>query len=123
MFTLGKNERLKSRKLIDRLFREGKSLNAHPVKVLFIISEVPGSLQAGFTVSTKNFKKAVDRNRLKRLMREAYRLQKNELTREDRHTILFFIYIGKEVTDFETMNAKMKELTIKLVGKLNESAS
>ncbi len=81
-FTLGKNERLKSRKLIEQLFKEGKSFNAFPFRVYYLLQVVPltampkNSLQFGAGASAKNFKKAVDRNRIKRLAREAYRLQK-----------------------------------------------
>ena len=84
-FTLGDNERLKSRKQIETLFAQGKSFALNPFKVYFlIIPQSAGvkrnnSLQFGVGVGAKNFKKAVDRNRIKRLTREAWRLQKNEL--------------------------------------------
>src|SRR6516165_6102438 len=92
--TLGKNERLKKRKVIEEVFNSGESFSIYPLRVLYLISrdstidnDTPGSgervpepiLQFGVAVSKKNFKKAVDRNRIKRLIREAYRLQKPEL--------------------------------------------
>lgn len=68
-------------------------------------------LQAGFTVSARNFKKAVDRNRIKRLMRECYRLQKNDLktTLEKNHRILaiFFIYTWNEIPAYKDIFDKM----------------
>lgn len=68
-------------------------------------------LQAGFTVSSRLFKKAVDRNRIKRLMRESYRLQNNNLkiTLEENHKNLavFFIYTGKELPEYEEVFEKM----------------
>ncbi|HEX8356772.1 MAG TPA: ribonuclease P protein component, partial [Segetibacter sp.] len=65
--TFSKNERLKSRKLISHLFSEGKSFSAYPLKVLYdMSSESSFAFQAGVTVSSRSFKKAVERNRVKR---------------------------------------------------------
>lgn len=109
--TLGKSERLKSRKRIDFLFTKGKSFHAHPIKVLFARVEEGEMLQAGVTVSSRNFKKAVDRNRVKRLLREAYRTQKSELQeillKKDKRLIVFFIYVAKEMPVFADVYDKM----------------
>src|SRR5690242_16493418 len=82
-FTFSKNERLSSQKEIDQLFKEGKSLNSPPLKLIWFKKEIPDSsipyVQVMFGVPKKNFSRAVDRNRIKRLMRESYRLSKNEL--------------------------------------------
>ncbi|MCU0334472.1 MAG: ribonuclease P protein component, partial [Chitinophagaceae bacterium] len=85
--TLGKAEKLKSRKLIDQLFAQGRSFTAFPVKVVYLAAPAPPTpdhqhltpVQVGVTASTRHFKHATDRNRIKRLLREAYRLQKHEL--------------------------------------------
>ena len=99
-YTLGKTERLKSRKTIDGLFKNGKSFSLFPFRVVYLYPEAPASgiLQAGFNVSKRYFKKAVDRNRIKRLMKESYRLQKqplnNLLETTGKKIVVFFIFSG-----------------------------
>lgn len=111
-FTLSANERLKSRKIIERLFKEGKSFSHFPFRVIYVENENAETvLQAGFTVSARNFKKAVDRNRIKRLMRETYRLQKNPLREhleESRISIaVFFVYTGTELPQYDFVFQKI----------------
>ena len=111
-FTLGKNERLKSRKLIEQLFSEGKKFVITPFRVLYQLDKNEQSLlQFGVGVSSKNFKKAVDRNRVKRIVKEAYRLQKNELQAKlKEHTKrlnIFIIYTGKELPEYKEVYTKM----------------
>ncbi len=117
-FTFRKEERLCSKKLIDRLFLEGSSFLVYPIKVVLLKTPLPVTLpaQAGFTVSKKLFKRAVHRNRIKRLMREAYRLNKNELYQNigNMQLAAFFIFIGKEMADYKTIERSMKK-TIKRI--------
>ena len=132
-FTLGKDERLKSRKQIEKLFAEGKSFAVNPFRVYFIVngqlSMVNGGsgLQFGVGVSNRNFKRAVDRNRIKRLTREAWRLQKNELNEQVKTTQkqlnVFFIYTGKELPDFTTVKDKVAVALKKLADKIDENIS
>ncbi len=106
-FTLGKMERLKSRKKIELVFKEGRKLSSPPFRVSWIISKEPGQppLQFGAGVSNRNFKKAVDRNRIKRLTREAWRLQKHDLfdllDSKQASMSVFLIYTGKEIPLYE----------------------
>ena len=132
-FTLGKNERLKSRKQIEKLFAEGKSFAVNPFRIYFIVngqlSMVKGGsyVQFGVGVSNRNFKRAVDRNRIKRLTREAWRLQKNALSEKIRTTQkqlnVFFIYTGKELPDFTTVKDKVAVALKKLAVKIDENIS
>ena len=108
------DERLKSRKQIERIFREGKSMNVFPFRVYYVLQplvEGRPSLQAGVGASRRNFKKAVDRNRIKRLTREAYRIRKEALSlllKERQLSLsLFFIYTGKEVPDLGQISARI----------------
>ena len=89
--TFGKQEKLKSRKLIERLFEEGKSVKKYPIRLVYLQTDHTSDLpaQVGFSVPKRHFKRAVDRNRIKRLLREAYRIQKKNFT--DSFTSLLFL--------------------------------
>jgi len=101
------------------VFREGKSFALYPFRVHYYLITGPipepeekiSLLQAGFGASGRNFKHAVDRNRIKRLTREAYRLQKQELydrlTGKNISLAVFFIYTGKELPDHTTVMEKI----------------
>ena len=125
-FTFRKEERLCSKKLIDRLFAEGSSFISYPIKVVFIPVKLASTfpVQAGFSVSKKNFKRAVKRNRIKRLMREAYRLNKYGLYQKlkDRQLAAFFIYIGKELPDYKPIENAIKKAFLSIQKKLEEGA-
>jgi|ERR1700694_4886755 len=123
-FGFNKKEKLKSRKQIDELFAKGKSFAVFPVRVTyrFLPAQGESTVQAGVTASKKYYKKAVDRNRLKRLLREAYRLQKGPLLEAARQKklsgYLFFMYTDKTLSPFsavqEAMGACLKKLEQKL---------
>jgi ribonuclease P protein component len=102
-----KEAKLKSRKIIQKLFAEGKSFTIYPLKVIWIPYNTEQHVQAGISVSSRYFKKAVDRNKIKRLIRESYRLQKNRLedhmASKQLNLSVFFIYIGKEIPLYQTL--------------------
>lgn len=119
-FGFGKTERLKRRKLIDRLFSEGRncSVPGYRVQYLLLNESEAGFVKAGVSVSKRNFKKATDRNRIKRLLREAYRQGKTELrtavVAQQQQLICFFIYQGKELPASNGVNESVQALLKKL---------
>jgi ribonuclease P protein component len=122
-FTLHKSERLKKRKIIEHLFNEGSSFSIYPFRVFYFLnktlSEGNQPLQFGTGASKRNFKKAVDRNRIKRLIREAYRTQKlplQQLVTEQQKSSLqiFIIFTGKELPPFDHVNTKVAEVLERL---------
>ena len=123
-YSLGKSERLKSRKQIDQIFEAGKKITLFPFRLLYRVEQGDGNVRAGFTVSSKNFPRAVDRNRIKRLCREAYRVRKNELEtvvlKNDYCLYLFFIYTGREFIGYKEISEPLKKLLDKLAKVLYE---
>lgn len=112
-FTLGKQERLKSRKLIEKLYKEGKSVKAFPLRMVYLQTEHTSDFpaQVGVSVAKRNFKKAPHRNRLKRVMRETYRLQKEIVYNNlDKPYVFMISYIGKEEKPYEELFSKMNKL-------------
>ena len=112
--TLPKSKIIKSKKTIDRLFQEGNSLHKYPIRLVFSIKKNESKgYKTAFFVPKKNFKKAVDRNRIKRLMREAFRLQQYRL-KKDIFFDLIWIYTGKELPDYHLVYHKIEQLIAEL---------
>lgn len=117
-FTLGKQERLKSKKLIEKLYQEGKTVKVFPLRMVYLkvahTSTFPA--QVGVSVPKRNFKLAVNRNKLKRLMREAYRLEKFTIYNNLEEQYIFMIsYLGKEMFTYHKVHEKMKKLLDKFI--------
>ena len=123
-FTYLKNEKLKSKKLIDQLFTEGQSVSAFPLRLVYLDTTFDDAVIAktGVSVSKRNFKTAVHRNHIKRLLREVYRLNKatyfNNLTTQHAFMIL---YIGKEKPTFAQIETSMKRLFEKFSSTLSKT--
>ncbi|MFL1010535.1 ribonuclease P protein component [Flavisericum labens] len=118
-----KREKLKSKKLIDQMFNEGQSVSAFPLRLVYLSTSFEENIIAktGVSVSKRHFKTAVDRNYIKRLLREAYRINKagyfNNLTTQHAFMIL---YIGKEKPNFTLIETRMNQLFAKFLSKISE---
>lgn len=105
--TYGKDQRLKNVLTIDRVFAEGEKIKAFPILARHTKSTFDAKVpfQVATTVSKRRFRKAVSRNRIKRLMREAWRLEKHRLeenwSKGDNQGALVLIYVGNKIPTFE----------------------
>ncbi|TDS18596.1 ribonuclease P protein component [Maribacter caenipelagi] len=123
--SFGKKEKLKSKILITQLFEEGKGISVYPLKLIYLSvekKEVP--IKTAVTVSKRNFKSAVDRNKIKRLLRESYRLNKALVfNNTDANFAFLFLYLGKDMPTFEQLDHKMKLVLNKFKLQIDEKNS
>lgn len=123
-FTYPKNERLKSKTTIGLLFSEGKSVSKYPLRLVYRQAEANSEEQTkiGVSVSKKYFKKAVDRNYFKRVLRETYRLNKHLLldNLDQPYSIMLF-YQTKDRLSYDEINTKMIQLFEKFSAQINKS--
>ena len=122
--TYSTKDKLKSKKLIEQLFTKGQSVSAFPLRLVFIPTTFDDEVAAktGVSVSKRHFKTAVDRNRIKRLMRESYRLNKavyfNNITTQYAFMIL---YIGKDIPTLTHVETRMNNLFEKFLKTVSEN--
>jgi ribonuclease P protein component len=121
-YTFTKEERLCNKKLIDELFHNGSSFLCYPFKVSWLVVDEPLQFPAQvlFSVSKKRFKRAVDRNLIKRRIREAYRLYKQQylypgLQAIEKKIVFSVGFVGKEISSYELIDKKM----LKVLNELN----
>ncbi|MCD4746892.1 MAG: ribonuclease P protein component [Bacteroidales bacterium] len=121
MQTFKKEERLSNHKTIEKLFSQGNSFFLHPFKVIWLDIEVKNKYPAQIliSVSKKNFRKAVDRNLIKRRIREAYRKNKSQLYEFLEHNNIFcvfaFLYVGKDIIKYKEIEQKIILILQRLV--------
>lgn len=123
-FTYPKNERLKSKTTIGLLFSEGKSVSKYPLRLVYRQAEAAyqGNTKVGVSVSKKYFKKAVDRNYFKRVLRETYRLNKHLLLDSlDQPYSFMLFYQTKDRLSYEEINTKTIQLFEKFLQQINKS--
>jgi len=119
-FNYPKNEKLKSKISIGLLFSEGKSVSKYPLRLVYHSGSLNENekIKIGVSVSKKNFKKAVDRNHFKRILRETYRLNKHILLDNlDKPYAFMFFYQTKERLSYEEINTKTIQLFEKFVAQ------
>ena len=119
-FTYPKNEKLKSKITIGLLFTEGKSVSKYPLRLVYKASSLSEGekIKMGVSVSKKNFKKAVDRNYFKRVLRETYRLNKHLLIDNlDQPYSFMFFYQTKDRLTYEEINTKTIQLFEKFIAQ------
>lgn len=118
-----KHEKLKSLKLIRALFATGQAVKSYPIKLVFLPLPAQTSWQVGVSVSKRQFKKAVDRNFIKRLLREAYRLNKHQIKEVCKHPYaMMIIYQAEDKPNFEAVNQTTKQIFQKFLAKINTTA-
>ncbi len=131
-FTYKKKDKLKSRKQLQFLFSKGTAITMHPIRLLYTIEKAEagifpnGLLQAGVGATSRQFRKAVQRNKVKRLLREGYRLEKpnftNSISLTNTRLNLFFLYLDANLQTQQQIQATIKLLLQKLSDKLKLSA-
>lgn len=126
-YTFSKKERLCSRKVISELFEKGNSFYSEPFRLLWLESDkvLPCPAQTAISVGKKAFAGAVERNRLKRLIREAWRLNKDKLYMQleklNMQIALMIIYSGSKMPEYRELETRMEELISKFSTHLSRA--
>ena len=119
-----KKEKLTNKHIIERLFKEGHSVSAFPIKLIYLrlASPTESKIQTAVTVPKSNFKSAVKRNRIKRLMRECYRQNKQHIFNNMEGNFAFlFLYLGKEIPAYAVVEKNMLQIFEKLLKKVSNA--
>jgi len=123
-FTLGKEEKLKSKTVIEQLFTEGSRVKSFPLQLVYLNKEHYSKfpIKVGFTVPKRSVKLAVNRNRIKRLIREVYRKNKYLFSENINKQYLFmFVYTAKKEINYTTLEASIKKVCTNFLNKVKEN--
>lgn len=128
-FQFTKEERLCSKKLLTELFNNGSSFLFYPFRITWLIHPSPQKYPAQIVISVpkRRFKKSVDRNLIKRRIKEAYRLQKATslyplLETQQKQVLIAFNYVGKEILDYQYLYEKLSLALLNLAKQMNKQA-
>lgn len=117
-----KNEHLKSRKLIQGLFKSGKTIKAYPLLAVYHKSDDVNNVQVGFSVAKKKIRLAVNRNKVKRRMKEAYRLNRSSLgVNQNQGMLVMFVYLKSDLGTYEEIEKAMQKALASLIERNPES--
>ena len=124
-YTFTKSERITSKKIIAKIIQKGKVIKAFPFYVRFLEeNDAKVSVKVLIVVGKKRFKRAVDRNRIKRLIRESYRLNKQILYRclenENKKIVLYLNYVDVKIPDYNDIDVAVLEVFKKICDKLSD---
>ena len=122
-FTLGREEKLKSKKAIELLFAEGSRVKVYPLQLVFLKNEhySESPIKVGFSVPKRSIKLAVNRNRIKRMMREVYRKNKQLYSENINEKYIFmFIYMAKDELKLDDLEQSIKKISDKFLIKITE---
>ena len=122
--TLGKDEKLKSKKAIEQLFVEGSRIKSFPLQLVYLKTthHAEALVKVGFTVPKRAVKLAVDRIRIKRIMREVYRKNKHLFSENlKEHYVFMFIYMTNKEVNQENLESSIKNISEKFLIKITNN--
>lgn len=125
--TFRKEERLKSNLAVHALFNQGQSLSSFPFKIYWDITEDPAQefpVKVAISVPKKKFRRAVDRNLMKRRIRESYRKNKHSLydflLKSDLKIVMVILFLADELIPYDRLESVLKTLFSKLIKNINQ---